>query len=94
MMTDEEAQAQAQAHAKAGNLVEAGWIMAILKGVPDDVPEAERFILRGAFFAGARHMLSVMVGAERRGDIDMQKVVNDLRIELDQFRQELGPKTN
>jgi len=92
MMTDKEAEAQARAHATAGNLVEAGWVMAILKGVPDDLPEQEKFVLRGAFFAGAKHMLHVMVGAERRDEIDMQKLVGDLREELNRFRQELGPK--
>jgi len=94
MMTDKEAETQARAHATAGNMVEAGWIMAILKGVPDDLPPAELGILRGAFFAGAKHMLATMVGAEKRDDIDMNKLVVDLRRELDRFRQELGPKTN
>jgi hypothetical protein len=93
MMTDEDAQAQAQAHAKAGNLVEAGWIMALLKGAPDDLPPAELAIIRGAFFAGARHMLALMAGAYQRDTLDMQKLVDDLRAELDRFRNDLGPKT-
>jgi hypothetical protein len=92
MMTDEEAQVQATACARQGRLVEAGWVMALLKGTPDDLPLSELLVLRGAFFAGAKHMLALMVGAQRRDDLDMQQVVNDLRGELDRFREELGLK--
>jgi len=93
MMTEEDAQAQAQAHATAGNLVEAGWIMALLRSAPDDIPPAELSVIRGAFFAGARHMLALMAGAYQRSNLDMQKLVDDLRAELERFRNEMGPKT-
>ena len=93
MMTDDEAQLQASTRAREGKLVEAGWIMTVLKGVPDDLPEAELVVLRSTFFTGAQHMLAVMAGAERRNDIDTQKLVDDLRAELGQFRKELGRKT-
>jgi len=91
-MTDEEAQARAQNCARDGNLIEAGWVMTVLSGMPDGVPETELTPLRAAFFAGAKHMLAVMAGAQRRDNLDTQKVANDLRAELARFRDEIGPK--
>jgi hypothetical protein len=92
MLTEEEAQARAHNCARDGNLIEAGWILMVLSGMPDGLPEQDLTPLRAAFFAGAKHMLAVMSGAQRRDNLDTQKVANDLRAELARFRDEIGPK--
>jgi hypothetical protein len=92
MLTEEEAQARAQNCARDGNLIEAGWVLTVLRGVPEGLSEASVSAVRRSFYAGANHMLAVMSGAQRRDNIDMERVVNDLRAELDRFRQEMAPK--
>jgi len=92
-MTEEEAHTRAQECARQGNLVEAGWVLTVRRGLPDGLSEAAVNSVRSAFYAGANHMLALMAGAQQRDDLDMQKVVSNLRTELDRFRAERRPKT-
>jgi hypothetical protein len=92
MLTDEEAQAHSMNCARSRNLVEAGWVMAMLRGKLGDLPETDLTIMRAMFYAGAKHLLDLMLAAQRREGLDPQRVVNDLQAELGRFGEELRPK--
>lgn len=76
---------QADELAKSGKLIEAGFIMQVMKNAPDDVPPAVTRMIRSAFFFGARHMLEVMLAAQTLGEDDMAEIAANVREEFDKF---------
>ena len=94
-MTDEEAKQQATVAATGGRLVEAGWIMMVLKGAPEGLSENQIAVVRGSFYAGAKHILTLMSKAQQQdlSDQMMQKMVDDLQAEFGQFETEMRRKS-
>lgn len=51
-----------------GKLMEAGWVGLRLAAVPDDAPKVQLQEMRMAFFAGAQHLFSSIMGVLDAGE--------------------------
>jgi len=87
MMTREQAAKTAEDLLRAGNIIEAGWVLMLLARAPDGTPQHIINSMKMAFFLGARHMLEALVMSHEQNlsDATMQRVVDDLGKELDAF---------
>ena len=70
----------------AGKIIEAGWRGLELLVVPKDAPDVQRREMRMAFFAGAQHLFSSIMGGLEE---DHEPTENDLR-RLDFINKELA----
>ena len=68
-----------------GKLIEAGWVGLRLAAIPPDAPAIQLTEMRQAFFAGAQHLFSSIMGVLDEGT---QETADDLR-RMDLIDQEL-----
>lgn len=81
--------------ADRGQLIEAGWLGLRIAAVPADAPPVQLDEMRNAFFAGAQHLFSSIMGVLDAGEEiteqDLQRMSN-IQAELDLFIAEYGAK--
>jgi len=87
MLTEQEADERAMRLAKEGKLIEAAWVKLILRGAPGYFSPGDLYLMQAAFFRGAKHMLSLIAAADRKGlsEEAMLKMVDDVRAELNSY---------
>jgi hypothetical protein len=93
--TSEAATELARTLTDSGKLIEAGWIGFRLMVLPEDTPEMQLDEMRGAFFAGAHHLLSavmtIMEPDAEPTDKDCERL-NMIHQELEDFEAQLKLK--
>lgn len=76
----------------SGQLIEAGWVSLRMMAVPDDATQTQLDEMRFAFFAGAQHLLSSIMGALDDGaeptEADLRRL-SSIQKELDGFVEEM-----
>jgi hypothetical protein len=84
MLTQEEARARASEFIRDGKMIEAGWIVGLLKDAPEGTTKAQLDVMRMSFFCGAQHMLTLMLTAQNAGVDDgvIRQLVSDINEEL------------
>ena len=88
-MTTDEAIAQAREHFHAGNLIEAGFVLKMLMGAPENLSPATIRAARIAFFFGAQFMLTSMTLPEDGwSEKATQQMILNLQKELANFAAE------
>ena len=90
-MTKDQVKKEAQHQLEKGNLIEAGWISNVLAAAPPEATPDELFVSHSSFFFGARYMLDTMVAMQSESVPQhvLEKVVDNLRKELDNFGKAL-----
>ena len=91
MLTEQEADERAMRLAKDGKLIEAAWVKLVLRGAPPSIDPSTLSFMEVAFFRGAKHMLTLMVTAQRKGlsNEEMTRMVNDVGRELTGYFDDL-----
>jgi len=82
--------------ANEGKLVEAGWVGLKLTVLPPDAPDIQLHEMRAAFFAGAHHLFTSMMGMLDAGEDATEGDVNRMDLihaELQQFIKEFKSRT-
>lgn len=72
----------------AGRLIEAGWISLRIAAIPADAPQVQLDGMREAFFAGAQHLFSSIMGVLDAGEDpteDDLRRMSLIQAELDAF---------
>ena len=89
MFTAEEIRSRAEGYAREKRAVEAGWMTRIASSAPKTVSQAELYVSRGAFFAGVKFMMDIIVALSTAGSVAGPKitreVIDDIEIEIKVF---------
>lgn len=90
MLSKKEAEERAGQLSKDGKLIEAGWVLLMLVGAPDNLSPGQLDMVRYSFFRGAKHMLTLLERAQQslHGDEVINRMADDLRAEFKAFTDE------
>ena len=96
MLTLEQAKKMARDAFKDGRLIEASWIVTLLREAPEGTTDEEIIAMRYAFYSGARCMMATLLNPPGK-TVDekteaMNEIVDNLKEELLGFAAEWGEK--
>lgn len=80
-----------------GKLIEAGWVGLRSECICDDAPEMQLSAMKMAFFAGAQHLFSSIMGVFEKGEDvteNDQRRITNIHIELHKFAELFRQRVN